>query len=298
MIFAAIDIGSNASRLLFANAHLNKGKIMVSKSTLVRIPTRLGLDVYPENVISNDRKEVLFNTLKGYKLLMEAYQPVAYDACATAAMRDAENGAEIISYIKNQIGLNIRIIDGLEEAKIIRKTNQIIAPDDGKAKMMIDVGGGSTDISISLNHQVVEVESFKIGTIRLMKDLVKEKEWKKLEKWLRNQQSTYGSFHLIGSGGNINKINKIFGDPAHFILSGKKLKEAYNILKNMSVEQRMNTFGMRTDRADVIVHAARIFRYIFKRLEAEIIYVPKIGLADGLIYQMYEKHLKTLSKDA
>lgn len=291
MIYAAIDIGSNASRLLFANASLINGEIRISKSTLVRIPTRLGLDVYQYKQISDDRKDILYKTLHGFKLLIQAYKPVKTDACATAAMREAENGDEILNYIKNYIGLDVRIIDGLEEARIIQKTNRMDFLDLSKPNLFVDVGGGSTDISISVKDKIIDAHSFEIGTIRLMKNVVKNQEWHDLENWLTKYRLKYGTFNIIGSGGNINKLNKMYGDPVNFIFTRKNLKKALKHLESLSLQEKKSKLGLRQDRADVIVHAGNIFKTVFRTLNAEHIYVPKIGLADGLIYQMYEQHL-------
>jgi len=290
MIFAAVDIGSNAARLLFANVFEIHNNVYVEKATLVRIPTRLGEDVYTINRISDRRADNLIKTLKAYKLLIEVYNPVDFDACATAAMREAVNGLEVLNRIKNEVGFNVRMIDGIEEANIIRRTNKIGFEQPDNLTMYIDVGGGSTDISIMDNHEILEVKSFKIGTLRLLMDKVKDKEWERLNKLLKKYGRDFGKLNMIGSGGNINKINKLYGDSASYTLTINQLKDAYYYLKDFSLDDRINKLGLRPDRADVIVPAAEIFLFIMDIIQAKSILVPKIGLADGLVYQLYEKH--------
>lgn len=290
MLFAAIDIGSNAARLLFANVFEIKQKIFVEKATLVRIPTRLGKDVYNINHITKKRADNLIKTLHAYLLLIEVYKPVAYDACATAAMREAENGLEIINRIKVEAGFNVRTIDGITEANIIRRTNKIGFEHPDNLSMYIDVGGGSTDISIMEGERVIDVKSFKIGTLRILSGKMDKKEWNRLEKWLEKFKEYFGELNLIGSGGNINKINKLYGDPFQYTLSFDNLSYAYKFLKGYSLMERIEKLGLRPDRADVIIPAAKIFIYIMKIVKSKSILVPKIGLADGLIYQLYEKH--------
>ncbi len=288
MIYAAVDIGSNAARLMFANVFEIDQEVFVEKATLVRIPTRLGEDVYTNNHISQEKADMLIKTLKAYRLLIEAYRPVDYDACATAAMREAKNGNELIQRIKKEAGFDVRLIDGIEEANIIRQTNKIGFRHPDKVTMYIDVGGGSTDISILENNRIMGVKSFKIGTLRLLKKKVKKKEWVNLENWLNEFKPYFGTMNVVGSGGNINKINKLYGNTTTFLLTLKKLKQGYNHLKGFSLEERIDKLGLRPDRADVIVPAAKIFLFIMEMVKAKSILVPKIGLADGLIYQMYK----------
>ena len=290
MLFAAIDIGSNAARLLFANVFEIKQKIFVEKATLVRIPTRLGKDVYNINRISDKRADKLIKTLHAYKLLIEVYKPINYDACATAAMREAENGLDVLARIKEDLGFNVRTIDGVTEANIIRRTNKIGFEHPEKLTMYIDVGGGSTDISMMDGETLVDVKSFKIGTLRILSGKMDEKEWDRLKKWLKQFKKYYGELNLVGSGGNINKINKLYGDPFHYTLSFENLIYAQKFLKGYSLMERIEKLGLRPDRADVIIPAANIFIYIMKIVKSDSILVPKIGLADGLIYQLYEKH--------
>lgn len=292
MLFAGIDIGSNAARLLFANVFELENKIYVEKATLVRIPTRLGEDVYGIGKISDIKADNLIKTLTAFRLLIEVYNPVAWDVCATAAIREANNGQEILKQIQKDAGFKVRMIDGIEEANIIRQTNIIGFEHPNNLTLYIDVGGGSTDISVLNGDQVLDVKSFKLGALRMIKGKDDEKEWERLEKWLKKIKTNRRKVNIVGSGGNINKINKLYGDPFHLTLTLDNLKKAYKHLKDFSVEERVDKLGLRPDRADVIVPAAKIFLFVMKTIKAESVLVPKIGLADGLVYQLYMKHKK------
>jgi exopolyphosphatase/guanosine-5'-triphosphate,3'-diphosphate pyrophosphatase len=292
MLFAGIDIGSNAVRLLFANVFELEQKVYVEKATIVRIPTRLGEDVYSINKISSLRADNLIKTLNAFRLLIEVYNPIAWDICATAAIREASNGQEIIERIKRETGFLVRTIDGIEEANIIRQTNVIGFEHPHNLTLYIDVGGGSTDISVLDGDKVLDVKSFKLGALRMLKGKDDEKEWERLEKWLRKMNINNGRVNIVGSGGNINKLNKLYGDPFHFTLTYENLKKAYKYLKEFSIEERVDKLGLRPDRADVIVPAAKIFLFVMKTIKAETVLVPKIGLVDGLVYQLYMKHKK------
>jgi exopolyphosphatase/guanosine-5'-triphosphate,3'-diphosphate pyrophosphatase len=295
MLFAAIDIGSNAARLLFANVFEMENKVFVEKATLVRIPTRLGEDVYSINRITTERADNLIKTLNAFRLLIEVYKPNDYDVCATAALREASNGQEIIERIKKETGFNVRLIDGIEEANIIRQTNIIGFDHPHHLTLYIDVGGGSTDISMLDGDTVLDVKSFKLGALRMLNGKVEEKEWERLEKWLNKISINHDHINIVGSGGNINKINKLYGDAFHHSLSYQNLKNAYKYLKGFSLDERIDKLGLRPDRADVIVPAAKIFLFVMKTIKAEAVLVPKIGLADGLVYQLYINHKNRIS---
>lgn len=293
MIFAAIDIGSNAARLLFANVFNIEGKVIVDKATLIRIPTRLGKDVYTINKISKKRADNLIKTLKAFKLLIDVYKPLAFTACATAAMREAENGPKIIQQIKEKAGFDVRIIDGMEEANIIRQTHKAVFDNPDQITMYIDVGGGSTEVSILKNGELLDAKSFKIGTLRLLNNKVSQQKWDQVKSWLMKYENKFGEMNVVGSGGNINKINKLYGNPVNYTLSRKKLESALGHLKSFSLLQRIEILGLRPDRADVIVPAAEIFLFILNIIKVESLLVPKIGMADGLIFQLYHEHIKT-----
>ena len=291
MIFAAIDIGSNAARLLFANVYHIEGKIIVDKATLIRIPTRLGKDVYTINKISKKRAENLIKTLKAFKLLIDVYKPLAFTACATAAMREAENGPKIIKQIKEKAGFDVRIIDGMEEANIIRQTHKTEFEYPDRTTMYIDVGGGSTEISILRQGVLLDARSFKIGTLRVLSNKVSQQKWDDMQSWLMKYKKDFGDINVVGSGGNINKINKLYGNPVNSTLTYEKLNSALDYLKSFTLLQRIEILGLRPDRADVIVPAAEIFLFIINIIKVDSLLVPKIGMADGLIFQLYHEHI-------
>lgn len=291
MIFAAIDIGSNAVRLMFANAIGDIDHIRVEKASLIRIPIRLGKDVYKNNTISKTRALNLIKTLKAFKLLIDVYKPESYVACATAAMREATNGPEILNKIKKEAGLKIRIIDGLEEAEIIRSTNNIGSFINKNLTMYVDLGGGSTEISVISKTNFIDANSFKIGTLRILSKKVDKESWNDLEVWLSRFKDNFGKMNIIGSGGNINKLAKLYGKAGENEIPVKNLEQAYKHLKSFTLHERIEEMGLRPDRADVIVPAAKVFLFIAKTVNAETIMVPKIGLADGLIHNLYEDYL-------
>lgn len=296
MIFAAIDIGSNAGRLLIATVYERFGKPFVEKATLTRVPLRLGLDVFEKGYIPEDKLEKLLDTLKAYQLLMKVYEPVKFRACATAAMREASNKEEVLSRIKNETGLELEIIDGIEEAKIISKaTNanfQLIYEDT----LFIDVGGGSTEISYFRDGAFVKSKSFPIGTIRLLLDKVHSDDWEDMKTWVKSMRKSNGEVNCICSGGNINKLTKLYGDVDSHTISKDQLYQAYDKLKSLSLDERINKMGMRPDRADVIVPAARIFKKLVKWGKIPNLIAPRIGLADGLAIQMFKERKRELMR--
>lgn len=292
MIFASIDIGSNAVRLLFANAFHRENSVHVEKASLVRIPIRLGKDVYKNNSISKKRASNLIKTLKAFKLLIDVYKPVNYIACATAAMRDAENGEDTLRKVTKETGIKIKILDGLQEAEIIRSSNDFVLPPGKSLTMYVDLGGGSTEISVLSKSRVLDARSFRIGTLRLLNKNFQKKEWNELENWLNQFKNDFGNVNIVGSGGNINKIAKIYSHRDDDVLPFSDLEYAYKHLKSFTLHERIEQLGMRPDRADVIVPAARVFMFIAHTVRADAIVVPKIGLADGLIIQLYKSYLE------
>ncbi len=290
MIFASIDIGSNAVRLLFANAYEHGGQPVVEKATLVRIPVRLGLDVFKKQKISKERINHLIKTIKAFKLLIDVYQPVNYCAYATSAMREAINKDDVLKKIKQKTGIEVFTIDGIEEANIIQEMNQVLIEDNYKCKMYIDVGGGSTDISVLVKDKIISSRSFKIGTIRILENATNESEWNKMKSWLDEFKKDFGKIFCIGTGGNINKIGKQYADPLKNVLSIDKLKEAFTFINKHSLQERIDNLGMRPDRADVIIPAMKIYLTIMEHASIKSIYVPRLGLVDGLIYKMYKEH--------
>jgi exopolyphosphatase / guanosine-5'-triphosphate,3'-diphosphate pyrophosphatase len=292
MLFASIDIGTNAVRLFFANVY-EKNAIPVSeKASLIRIPLRLGEDVFKDGRISEIRVEKLIKTMQAFRLLLDVYAPQDYIACATAAMREASNGKEIVDRIRNEAGINIEIIDGIEEAKIVCAADNMQVSSRYKFTMYVDVGGGSTEISLLKDHTLIDSNSFKIGTIRLLTEKVQDKEWDRLKSWLKNYKSDFGKLFCIGSGGNINKLAKLYSTQIDDSISYSDLQQAAEHLSSFSLQERIETMGLRPDRADVIVPATKVFLFIMKISDTRFIHVPKIGLTDGLIHTVYKRYVK------
>lgn len=295
MIFAAIDIGSNAGRLLFSSVTEVNGTPKAEKASLIRIPLRLGFDVFDSGVISDEKAEDLVNTLKAFKLLIDVYRPVSYRACATSAMREAKNSAVLIERIKSEVGIELQVIDGIKEAKFITANNDAFFNEKIPYVMFIDVGGGSTEISLLHDNKLIDSQSFNIGTIRLLNKGVASSEWERLALWLANYKNIYKKLHLVGSGGNINKIKKLYGSQIDEFVSFERIAKAHKELSKISVAERISSLNLRPDRADVIVPAAEIFLAIHRILKIERIYIPKIGLADGIIYSLYHDYAKNKS---
>lgn len=290
---AAIDIGSNAMRLLINNVIEYNGVKLFKKVDIVRVPIRLGTEAFKEKNISEYTRKRLVQALHGYKHLIEAHEVVNYRGCATSAMREAKNGAEIIQQIKDETGIHIEIIDGKEEAEIIYANHIEKLIDDQQAYLYVDVGGGSTEITFFKNGIVQNSKSFNIGTIRILNDMISTPMWEELHRWL--EETLQGqTVQIIGSGGNINKVAKISRKDPNKPLSFDYLNNYYKILKSYTYEERIIKLDLNPDRADVIIPAMKIFTSIMKWSKAKHIYVPKIGLADGIIKEL-EKNEKSLS---
>jgi exopolyphosphatase / guanosine-5'-triphosphate,3'-diphosphate pyrophosphatase len=292
MLLAAIDIGTNAVRLFFSNVFSQSGRVVVEKASLVRIPLRLGEDVFTLRKISEEKILRLSKTMQAFNLLIDVNQPVAWKACATSAMREAKNGREVIDRIYKETGIAIEIIDGLKEASLVSAFSDFRKSQSAKYHMFIDVGGGSTEISVLKGSSIVASNSFKIGTVRLLNGKVREKEWESLKKWLKTLRDKWKDTGLVGSGGNINKITKLYGKIPENTLSVEQLEQAMAHLESFTVEERILQLGLRPDRADVITHAGRIFRFIMRHVKAREIYVPKIGLSDGIVHSLYLDRMK------
>ena len=290
---AAIDIGSNAMRLLINNVIEYNGVKLFKKVDIVRVPIRLGTEAFKEKNISEYTRKRLVQALHGYKHLIEAHEVVNYRGCATSAMREAKNGAEIIQQIKDETGIHIEIIDGKEEAEIIYANHIEKLIDDKQAYLYVDVGGGSTEITFFKNGIVQNSKSFNIGTIRILNDMISTPMWDELHQWL--EETLQGqAIQIIGSGGNINKVAKISRKDPNKPLSFDYLNNYYKILKSYTYEERIIELDLNPDRADVIIPAMKIFTSIMKWSKAKHIYVPKIGLADGIIKEL-EKNENSLS---
>lgn len=286
--YAAIDIGSNAMRLLVTNIVEQEGKEpQFNKSSLVRVPIRLGQDVFTVGEISEENIIRMADAMQAYKLLMKVHRVEKYMACATSAMREANNNHEVQEFILDKTGINIEIIDGRKEASIIATSDlkQYISTD--KTYLYVDVGGGSTEFSLFSSGKIIAAKSFKIGTVRLINNMVNEVVWHEIEKWIRLQTSVFDEVTLIGSGGNINKIFKMTGKPQDKPLSYIGLNSMFSRLNAMTYDERVSELALNPDRADVIVPATKIYLNAMKWSGARNIYVPKIGLSDGIVKAMY-----------
>jgi len=287
MIIAAIDIGSNAARLLINEVKESKGKVEFTKLNLLRIPLRLGFDVFSKGEIGPERKQMAINTMKIFSQLMTMYKVEHYRACATSAMRDAKNGQEIIDIVKEEADINIEIISGDEEATLIYENHVAEGLDKNFAYLYVDVGGGSTELTFYENDKMKYEHSFNIGTIRLLNGLVTPNIWEEMKEEIKDKIKSKNPVVAIGSGGNINKIFSLSktkdGKPMPVSVIKKYLKE----MQNLSVEERMQLYQFREDRADVIVPALQIFNNVMNWAEIKHIYVPKISVADGLIHNIY-----------
>ncbi len=287
MILAAIDIGSNAARLLICETSVyTDGTVDYTKLTLLRIPLRLGFDVFDKGYVTEEKKAKLMETLKAYKLLMSIYNVEGYKACATSAMRDAANGPEILKQILDETGLKINIITGQEEANIIYETHIAEKLSGNKSYLYIDVGGGSTEVTLYSKDHIIFKESFNIGTIRMLHNKVTDEQWEHM-KWYIKTYVRDMPIEAIGTGGNINKIFSISKRKEGKPLSLELLKDYHKELSSSPLAERKHLYQFRDDRADVIVPALQIYISIMRWAQADEIYVPKIGLADGLIKMLY-----------
>lgn len=288
MKLAAIDIGSNAARLLITEVIEGGEEPQFQKISLVRIPLRLGFDVFEKGFIPKAKVEMLSKTFRAYKLLIDIYEVKKYIACATSAMRDATNAEEIIKRIKFETGISLQVISGDEEAQIIYENHIAEHLDKDTSYLYIDVGGGSTECSFFSNGILIFKHSFNIGTIRLLKNAVTEADWNAMKDTLRAVTKGHRKVMAIGSGGNINKIfsmSKIKeGRPVPVGL----LREYYKLFGDLTVEERIQQYNLREDRADVIVPALQIYTNAMRWAGAEEVFVPKIGLVDGLVHHLYE----------
>jgi exopolyphosphatase/guanosine-5'-triphosphate,3'-diphosphate pyrophosphatase len=288
LILAAIDIGSNAVRLLICEV-VKKGKeVEFNKLCLLRIPVRLGFDVFEKGHIGGQKKKMLINTIKAFNNLMKVYEVEHYMACATSAMRDAENAKEIIKEIKTETSIEIEVITGELEAEIIYENHIAELLDKDKSYLYIDVGGGSTEITLYHKSNVVVQKSFNIGTVRILTKKVKDETWEEMKETLKELSKKYNNIIGIGSGGNINKLYSLNGNKDGKYISADNLKDIFKEMEPLSVDERMHKYTLKEDRAEVIVPALSIYNAICKWADIEEIYVPKIGLADGLIHHLYD----------
>jgi exopolyphosphatase/guanosine-5'-triphosphate,3'-diphosphate pyrophosphatase len=287
---AAIDIGSNAARLLISEVIVdNKKNVSFNKLSLIRVPLRLGFDVFETGEISKRKIDLLMHTMKAYISLLQAYEVKYLKACATSAMRDAKNTAEIIEMVKRETGIEIEVISGSDEASFIYENHVAENLDKEHSYLYIDVGGGSTELTFFSNNKLVFKDSFDIGTIRLLKNKITDKVWDEMKEDIKDKTKGHKKVTAIGSGGNINKVYSLSKRKDTRPLPFELIRDFYKELSNASLNERINVYKLREDRADVIVPALQIYVNVMKWAGAAEIYVPKIGLADGLIQHLWEE---------
>ncbi|MCD8179195.1 MAG: hypothetical protein LUE98_18040 [Tannerellaceae bacterium] len=286
--YAAIDIGSNAIRLLINNVDRSLKYPDFKKAAYIRVPIRLGEDVFIQGMISEAKKTLLLEAMSGFRHMMNAYQVKEYKACATSAMRDAVNGMEIVKSIRKTNGIDISIISGREEADMIYEAGGLdTMMDKNRNYLYVDVGGGSTEIVVYGDRRKITASSFQLGTVRLLTGKVTDEEMTKFKTWLQDIYARYAPLSIIASGGNINKVHKLLGKGEGEHLNYPETKVLYDTLKKMTYEERITNYKLNTYRADVIIPALKIFLTVSKICKTNEIHVPKLGLVDGIIHHLY-----------
>jgi exopolyphosphatase/guanosine-5'-triphosphate,3'-diphosphate pyrophosphatase len=291
MRYAAIDTGSNAVRLLIADTTENNGIITAKKNTLIRVPLRLGDDAFLHQHISDKKADDMVKTMLAFKNLMDVYKVNDYMACATSAMREAKNGPELVKRIKKEAGLDLEIIHGEREAGIIYASHTGIDLDESKNYLYIDVGGGSTELTIFSDGNLIASQSFNIGTIRILDNQDKDETWKEMQDFVRKHTKAFKVLYGVGTGGNINKLFKLSDEKDGEPLSYSKLKSLYAYLASYSLKDRINVLKLNQDRADVIIPACEIYTTVMKWANIKHIHVPSVGMVDGIIQTLIEKNL-------
>jgi len=288
-LFAAIDIGSNAVRLLIKSINSDDVSESFTKILMVRVPLRLGQEAFTSGEISDEKSKQLLRLMKAFKQLIKIYDITEYRACATAAMREARNAKELVKKIHKETNIKIEVINGQEEASIIYESHFADSLNKDLNYIYVDVGGGSTEISILVNGQLIQSKSYDIGTVRLLNNKVKQEEYVRLNKELVELKEQYNFKDIIGSGGNILKLNALAKVRKNNKLTLFKLESLNNVLKQYSIDELITYYKLKPDRADVITHAATIYIDIAKGIGANDFIVPTIGLADGIIHMLYMK---------
>ena len=287
--YAAIDIGSNAMRLLIMNVVEQEGReTQFNKSELIRVPIRLGQESFAIGEISHVTIDRMVDAFKAFKLLMKVYNVEKYKACATSAMREALNSKEVVEIIRDKCEIDIDIIDGKQEAAIIASSDLDGFFKPHQTYLFVDVGGGSTEFSLFVDGAMIVSKSFKIGTVRILNNMVSDLIWDEIENWIKANTIDYDNVILIGSGGNINKLFKLSGKMQDKPLSFFYLNSQYQYLNSLTYDQRISELGLNTDRADVIIPATKIYLNAMKWSRSRQLFVPKIGLADGIVKAMYK----------
>ena len=292
--YAAIDIGSNGVRLLLSRVMTTGDYCVFAKESLVRMPIRLGADVFKTSTISPEKEEQLVSTLIAFSYLLKAYQPRDYRACATSAMREASNGPAIAARIRKESGINLEIIDGGMEAEMIFASHIAETLVPGNAYLYIDVGGGSTELTFFARSERKISRSFPIGTVRLLNGQVDQSAWDEMQAWVTEHRPGDLPLSAIGSGGNMNKIFRLSSSKNDQPVAFNELVEIDNMLNKYNIEERIRILHLRPDRADVIIHASKIFSSIMSWGEIDEIFVPQFGLADGLVHFMHDEYLQNL----
>lgn len=289
MKFAAIDIGTNAARLLVGEVSTDDDFTSIQKVSYSRIPLRLGMEVFDNGRISESKTKDFVKAMKAFGLISEIFDVKQLRACATSAMREAENGLEVREKIKEETGINIEIISGDEEAELIFGTFFLLDFDKTIPFIVVDVGGGSTEVSVFEKGERVAARSFQVGTLRLIKGKTDPNIWSDIHDWLSEHVDLDTVHQIFATGGNINKTHKILGGSHMEPLYIHEIQDLHDELEPLTVKQRINRYQLKPDRADVIIPALEIYLYILKELNCREIIVPKIGLSDGMIYNMFLK---------
>lgn len=290
MNYASIDIGSNAVRMMIAGIIDSADTVTYKKNTLIRIPLRLGDDAFVDQRLSERKAAALLKAVKAFRHMMDLYKVEDYMACATSAMREAVNGAEVIDEIREKTGIDIHIIDGETEARILYSSHMETKPEKDKNYLYIDVGGGSTELSIFSGSEMRASASFNIGTIRMLDNKDSEETWDEMKQFVRKNTRQLKNLYGIGTGGNINKLFKLSQEKDGKALSYAALKDTFNYIRSYSLRDRIKVLGMNHDRADVIIPASEIYLSVMKWAGIKEIYVPKKGLVDGIIHLLIEKN--------
>jgi exopolyphosphatase / guanosine-5'-triphosphate,3'-diphosphate pyrophosphatase len=289
--FAAIDIGSNAVRLLVSNVFEDGAKVTYKKQSLIRVPIRLGADAFLKQHFPEEKVRDFIDTMHAFKHLLNVYRPHKVRALATSAFREADNGVEIVNQVYNETGIKIEIVSGKEEAEVVYANGLRENMDVDKTYLYMDVGGGSTELTLFNNHEAVTSRSFNIGSIRLLLGMVPDRDWDEMKTWVKDIQSTVDKeIAIIGSGGNINKYCKLLMRDYGESVSYDELYNLYKRLRGMSSEDRIQELYLNPDRADVIVPAGKIFTSVMRWSKAKSAYIPKIGVSDGVIKMLYKEH--------